>query len=134
PQKRSVLEPRRIAVGIDPCFRGFAKQSFRISSGGICDFQIEPRLFAVLNLIEHFVAVRCPIDGHNEEVAAAVTLGADLLWLCAARFYGVQAGQRIWISRLRIRRDLDLLHGGNVVDYREALDRPLVELDEGDAG
>ena len=52
PEERAVLQPDRIAVLVDPRGRCFAKHTSRASIRGIYQIQVEPRLLAILDLVD----------------------------------------------------------------------------------
>ena len=130
PQERTVLEPGDllIVIGLDPRFGRFTEQSLRRAAANVGGVDVEPCLLAILNLIDDFGAVGHPVDGDNEEIAAAVTLGADFVRCAAVCCDGEQLCDRIRIPGFRIRLQLDFLHRRNVIDDRKTLHRPLVKL------
>src|SRR5204862_1708572 len=73
PEKRSVFEPHRIAVRLDPRLGRLAEELLRRAAAGVRGTEVEPRLLAVLNLIDEAM-VGTPRHPDNEKVAGAVRL------------------------------------------------------------
>src|SRR5207244_5948424 len=87
PEKRSVFEPHRIAVRLDPRLRRLAEKLLRRAAAAIRGIEVEPRLLPILNLIDESI-IGTPRHSHNQEIARAVRLGVDLLRRAAAGRHG----------------------------------------------
>ena len=126
PQKRAILEPDRVAVLVHPRLGRFAKQRSNASGFGVSQIQVEPRLLAVLNLIDDVPGIWCPVHVDDEEVRVRGEI--DPGGCAAAHFRDPELDRGIGVPSFRVVGHLERRSIRNVVDDRVLRDRPLVEL------
>ena len=135
PEKRAVLQPDRIDArvlpSLDPCLARLPENRPRVACSGVGAVEVEPRLRAVLNLINDLAAVRCPAHADDEEIF--VLGGVKPPHAAFSRRDDAEPNGRIGVAGLWIVRALDDRMVGNVIDEGVFRDGLFVELQKRDA-
>ena len=130
PEERSVGEPARRAVHVDPRFGGLPQQARGPTRVRERQVQVEPGLLPVLHLEHHAPAVRRPPDVDDQWLARRVLVQFNPGDVAAGGPDDAEAHGRVWITRLRVFPVLDLGVVFDVIDDRELRHPRIVELQE----
>ena len=133
PDERSVFQPDRLFVDRNPRFRSFMNDVCRLAIARIGEVHVEKRLFAVLRLVNNFLAVGRPGDARDQKVCRLILERIDPANVAACGIDHTELHDRIRIAGLRISRDFDVLVIRNVIDNRELRNRRLIKTQKRDA-
>ncbi len=142
PQERSVAQPDRIGIivlasevsTVHPGLARFAQDGARAAGRTIRCSQIEPALFAVLDLIEDRTAIGMPRHVDDQKIDCGVLAGVGPCEWTAGRAHDAEPGGGIGIPRLWIVPSLEVGVIREVVDDRKFGNGLFIELEECQCG
>src|SRR5205807_4444743 len=129
-QERAVLEKVRWAGVLDPRLRRIAEQHSRSTACAINGTEIEPRLGAVLDVVEDLPAVRPPADTEDQRGVLGILAALGPMDRPTIHTHDADLDTRIGVACFRISCHLQALPGRRLIDDRELPDGRVVETKE----
>ena len=130
PEEGAVLQPHGIAVLVDPRGRRLSKHTSCAPVRSVGQIQVEPRLLAVLDLMNDLRRVRRPADVDNQKLGRRVPAEIDPGRTAAGDAGHPQFHRGIGIAGFRVVGNFECRPIRNVIDDRVLRNRPFIELKE----
>src|ERR1700752_2975703 len=106
---------------------GFAILSFS-------EVHVQKRLLAILCLIDDLLIIGCPCHTRDQQVGRLILECINPANVAARGIHNTEFDGWVWIARLWISRDLEVLVIRNVIDYGELRNGILIKTQKSNGG